>query len=286
MLAERSIHLHARPTGILPAGVLRCAAAGLLGLLIAAALMIVVRRAAGALQYSLDPTTLAFTGALTAAAAIAIRLGWFASPAAHRGPLDWAVMLSTSLAVAGLGVGLSLSGTPLLGIFLLSTLLLAEESWAWAWHVRHAFEPATPPSQRTVRLDTAHAAVTRAGRSGTTSHAVLPLDLATAVLPEEFTQQLTRSQAADGAEELSGWLRMPFAAGQRTGSLHVAFCPPFAATPELAIEQTDGPDVRIKTAQLMPYGARLDLKLAAAADEPTAVLLQFSARTPGHRPAD
>ena len=92
-------------------------------------------------------------------------------------------------------------------------------------------------------------------------------------------QQLTRSQAADGAEELFGWLRMAFAAGQRTGSIHVAFCPPFVATPELAVEQIDGPQVRIKTAQLLPYGVRLDLKLAAAAEEPTAVLLQFSART-------
>ncbi len=68
-------------------------------------------------------------------------------------------------------------------------------------------------------------------------------------------------------------------AGQRTGSLHVAFCPPFTATPELVVEQLEGPEARMKTAQLMPYGARLDLKLAAAAEEPTSVLLQFSART-------
>ena len=59
----------------------------------------------------------------------------------------------------------------------------------------------------------------------------------------------------------------------------MAFCPPFAATPELEVEQLDGPEARIKTAQLLPYGARLDLKLAAAAEEPTSVLLQFSART-------
>ena len=110
----------------------------------------------------------------------------------------------------------------------------------------------------------------------------LPLPAAADDAPaEEVLQQLTRSQAADGSEELSGWLRMVFAAGQRTGSLHVAFCPPFAETPELAFDQLDGPDARIKTAQLLPYGVRLDLKLAAAPDDPGSVLLQFSARSEG-----
>ncbi len=67
---------------------------------------------------------------------------------------------------------------------------------------------------------------------------------------------------------MSGWLRMPFAAGQRTGSVHVAFCPPLRATPELLVEQIGGPEARVKTAQLLPYGVRLDLKLAVAAEEP------------------
>jgi hypothetical protein len=98
------------------------------------------------------------------------------------------------------------------------------------------------------------------------------------LLPKEVVQQLTRSQAADGSENLAGWVRLPFAAGQRTGSIHVAFCPPLCATPELLVEQIDGPAARIKTAQLLPYGARLDLKLAVAATEPATVLLQFTAR--------
>ena len=98
---------------------------------------------------------------------------------------------------------------------------------------------------------------------------------------------MTRIKAADGTEELSGWLRMPFAAGQRTGSVHVAFCPPLPAAPELSVEQIDGPEARVKTAQLLPYGARLDLKLVAASEEPASVLLQFSARAegPAVRPA-
>ena len=73
-----------------------------------------------------------------------------------------------------------------------------------------------------------------------------------AVPPEGVVQQLTRSRAANGTEEISGWLRTSFAAGQRTASVHVAFCPPLGATPELSVEQIDGPEARIKTAQVLP----------------------------------
>jgi hypothetical protein len=47
----------------------------------------------------------------------------------------------------------------------------------------------------------------------------------------------------------------------------------------LSVEQIGGPPSRVKTAQLLPYGVRLDLKLAATAEEPTSVLLQFVARS-------
>ncbi len=269
MATDQSIYSRGRTAGILPANVPRCAAAATLSLLAAVALTIVARRAAGALEDPLPPMALATTGLLVAAAAAAIRLGW---PSARRGMVDWIVMVATSLAVVALGASLRLPGTPAAGMFLLCMPLLAEESWAWAWHNRQCFD-SLPNDRPTIRIDAPH---------GATPHALL-LDRETADLAEEVTQQLTRRQTADGADELSGWLRMPFAAGQRTGSIHLAFCPPMAATPELAVEQIDGPEARIKVGQLLPYGSRLDLKLAAAAEEPTAVLVQFSARTPGRR---
>jgi hypothetical protein len=104
-------------------------------------------------------------------------------------------------------------------------------------------------------------------------------NIAEADLPLEVTQQLTRSTTAEGADEFAGWVRAPFAAGQRTSSVHLAFCPQFARTPELVVEQIDGPEARIKTAQVLPYGARLDLKLQTPAETPETVVLQFSART-------
>ena len=264
MSGERSIHLPGRPLGILPASLPRSAAAVLLGLLTAAALMVVARRLAGALANPLEPATLLTTGILVAAAAAAIRLGWFFSPAHPRRRLDRAVMVLTSLSrrgprrrpvPAGYAGGRPVSALHALGGGRKLGLGLA------------------PPAQYPAARPPPPVPAPRLPARGCRSTRTLRF------FPEEVTQQLTRSQAADGAEELSGWLRMAFAAGQRTGSLHVAFCPPFAVTPELEVEQLDGPEARIKTAQLLPYGARLDLKLAAAAEEPTSVLLQFSART-------
>ena len=102
-----------------------------------------------------------------------------------------------------------------------------------------------------------------------------------AELDADMLQQLTLSRTADGTQRIEGWLRMPVAAGQRTGNLHVAFCPPFAESPLVEAEQLDGPACRIKTALVLPHGARLDIKLAVAADEPQSVLVRFAAAAKG-----
>ena len=73
----------------------------------------------------------------------------------------------------------------------------------------------------------------------------------------EVLQQLTLRTTAEGGQVLSGWLRMPLAAGQRSGNLHVAFCPAFGQIPQVHAEAVSGPDCRIKAAQVLPYGAAI-----------------------------
>jgi len=109
---------------------------------------------------------------------------------------------------------------------------------------------------------------------------VAPAAEADEVPAEEVLQHLTRRKSIAGEEELVGWVRMPLAVGQRTGNVHVAFCPPFARIPKLVVEQIEGPEARIKTALLLPYGVRFDLKLAAAAFQSGSVLVHFSAKAP------
>jgi hypothetical protein len=262
MGVERSLNLPGQPFAPLPRDFQRSLAIAILILLSAAVLMVVGRRLAGALVDPLGPGILLLVGVVVASVAAGIRLSWRRrlAESPRRWP-DWAILATTSLVVVALAIGLCLPGTSPLGMFFLCLLLGVEESWAWGRHIRQesVFEDVRPP------VATRKSAIS------------LP---ETESLPEDVTQQLTRSRAADGTDELSGWLRLAFAAGQRTGSLHVAFCPPFHGRPALEVEQFDGPEARIKTAQLLSYGVRLDLKLLAAAEEPTGVLLQFSARHP------
>ena len=96
--------------------------------------------------------------------------------------------------------------------------------------------------------------------------------------PEGVTQRLTRSTAADGTEEFAGWLRMPFAAGQRTASVHLAFCPPFARRRSWRSSRSTARRPASRPRRCSPTAPRLDLKLHAAADSPTDIVLQFAAR--------
>jgi hypothetical protein len=93
----------------------------------------------------------------------------------------------------------------------------------------------------------------------------------------DVVQQLTLRTTTDGGQELSGWLRMNLSTGQRTGTLHVAFCPPFDQPPAVEAEAVAGPDCRIKVDEVMPYGVRLDIKLDAPAENDENVLVSFFA---------
>jgi len=99
-------------------------------------------------------------------------------------------------------------------------------------------------------------------------------------LPPEATQHFTRWQTADGVDRLAGWLRVTFDAGQRSEHAHLAFCPAFAKPPRIEVSQLNGPRARVKTAQILPHGARLDLKLAGpAAEQGESLLLHVEAAT-------
>ncbi len=262
----------------------RCSVGVLLGLLCLAALMVVWRRAAGALGHPLPSVALIAVGVTIAAVAVGIRLiGRFQSPTGSpptalnsRTP---SIAILTTAAVLALGVALSLPGTTVGGLAAFWAVLIVEEFWAWRPSALRWLSRGSAVS-RPVRFDRAE------GHSphrlpAETPPTPTPPEIAfdsSAIPPGDVLQQLTRSRSNDGVEQLAGWLRMPFSVGQRTASVHVAFCPPFSKTPDLSVEQLDGPTARIKTAQLLPHGARLDLKLAAMAEEPSAVLLKFSAR--------
>ena len=104
------------------------------------------------------------------------------------------------------------------------------------------------------------------------------------LLPANLWQQITRVRSEDGGETISGVLRGAFAAGERNQSLHVAFCPPLSAAPELSFEQVDGPPGAIKAGQVESFGARLEVRLDAPAKEAAQILVEFSATVRSFNP--
>ena len=224
------------------ASLLRKGAAVWIGLLLAVALLLAWRRLAGALGHPLGSPTLILVGVVAAGVAAAAR-------AASPGRLaQW--LISPALILLGLSLS---SGSRPAGLLAFWTLVAAEELWGWLWLRRRRNHPRSQPSR-----------------------VACPRD---ALPPDNLLQQFTLSREADGRQRLDGWVRVCLAVGQRTDAVHVAFCPPFPRTPELSLEQVAGPAARIQTAQLMPYGARLELKLAAAAAAPSSVLLRLTARS-------
>jgi hypothetical protein len=152
---------------------------------------------------------------------------------------------------------------------------VAEEIWSW-WPRRHV---ASPPLETVSSRPARHVPV--ADGHQRFEQAVADASLGVDVEQEHVTQQVTRIVEPDGTERIVGWMRVTFEPGQRLASVHLAFCPPFARSPEASLERLEGPQVRIKRVQVFPYGARFDLKLNEPAEHTTNVLLQVAAEVHG-----
>ncbi|MEE8451618.1 MAG: hypothetical protein V3R99_06870 [Thermoguttaceae bacterium] len=315
MTVQRAINLGGTTSWDRPAALFaRWAAGAMVGLLAIVALLMLWRRLASALHTPLDPLSLSAVGLTAVFVAGSARRLWQVSekgtgpicakhPSGRSGKLDlspfppWVVVLLPSISLLACGAALSLPGTSHVGLAVFWGLVVVEELWTWRSVVRPSTPhkrrsaqpipqadptprtepmPAAEPTPATEPTPAIEATPSQAGRA-------VPVESLSQLPGEDVLQHLTRSRTAEGVEQLSGWLRMPFLAGQRTANIHVAFCPPFAKTPGLEWEQCDGPPVRIKAGQVLPHGARLDLKLAQASETPVAVVLEFAARDSNSR---
>jgi hypothetical protein len=217
-------------------------------------LVVCFRRATGALAEPLSPPVLLGLGVVLAALAVLFRrsLDEVAAPAAR-----WVVWLAPTVVLAIWVAGVSLTTTSAWGLAALVGSLLLEEGWSWGrWPprsptdvVRPRVAAATPPGAR-------------------------PLPPADDEPLEAVTQRLVRRREA-GGEVIEGLVRVEFAAAQRHATAHLAICPPLARLPQCFAEQADGPAARIKVAQVLTCGVRIDLKLDQPAAEPAEVLVEL-----------
>jgi hypothetical protein len=229
-------------------------------------LVVCARRASGALVEPLSPGVLAGLGIVLAALAVWFRKTFAA--ASHSRAAVYAAWAAPSAVLVIWAAGVSLQGSPTLGLAALVGILLVEEGWSWG---RLRFQANLAPGRGTVQLE-----------PPALRPVVSPLAAGVHELPsigdecdEAITQQLLRRQDAAG-EVIEGWVRVDFAASQRHAAAHVAICPPLERVPECFAEQTDGPSARLKIAQVLPYGVRFELKLDEPAAQPASVHVEFS----------
>jgi hypothetical protein len=103
----------------------------------------------------------------------------------------------------------------------------------------------------------------------------LPLDEpAEEPISEHLVQQLTRESNANGGESLHALVRVSCTAGDRLAVVHLAFCPPLAATPKLTAHALDDSGAEAKVTLAETYGARIELRLPDPASDGDSVLLE------------
>lgn len=285
------------------------AALVLVCLLVGSALLLIARRSAGALSEPLSAGSLILVGICVATAVVGSRYlkGRVALPEGRA--FGYLLQWGPTCAVAMFVVALAIEGTsmPAMAIYLVLIVgaeLLAERG---AWIVKKSRASAGDLQSRQMARPTSdfHQQADRSrfveplAAAAETSSAVVeespeiqtsvpawevpgdaePLDELPEAMLEGAWQQVTRARMPEG-EVITGWVKADFQPGERTAVLHVAFCPPLEASPAVELEQLSGPAARIKAAQVLPQGARLEIRLNAPAAEPESLMVAFVATRP------
>lgn len=199
-----------------------------------------------------------------------VREGWYVS-------CGWLSVLAALLS----GAAISLPGSSWPGLALLWGCLVAELGYA-AFDERRRigrWEPPRESSAAQLRSELIGGGVgpvnLESAAGDALDHEAIPGHGES--LPDDVVQQVIRRQEPDGSEWITGILRVRFEPGQRTAHTHVAFCPPFPAMPACEAEPVSGPDAQLTVGQVLPQGARFDLRLEACSPAADSVVLEFAA---------
>jgi hypothetical protein len=235
-----------------------------------AAIVLMARRLAGALLTPLSGAALVVVAVACCAAAIgALFLQSSVRSVPASAPRPWWLGIS----LPAIAVSLSLPGSSLAGLAVMWLAIVGTEFVLWKMP-----PPWSVQIRRVVVPEAALSPLTRQpaeteDESADDDH----LD------PDAI--QTLKYQRIDGSTAVDGWLRVDFAAGQRTAVAHVAFCPAFLHTPTIDAELQNGPACEIRSALVIPWGVKWEVKLDQTAVEPASVVFAFRAAEPDHVPS-
>jgi hypothetical protein len=232
--------------------------------------LLAARRYVGALDAELPLTALALTAAVAGAIVFAGRVAWrrsLSEPTPVVGRFaELAFAWGGSIALVLIAVGCSNFGQT--RDWLIWLPLITADQFHRHWFLHGAWYPGARPKERAPAIGLYEPELAAHGAAAT-------LDVDGRVL-----QQQVRICDAAGDESVSGILYANFAAGQRTATLHVGFCPPLARWPRVEAHATGLPPAEVKVAQAMAHGARLEVRLAVPAAKACSVAVEYSAVCP------
>ncbi len=81
----------------------------------------------------------------------------------------------------------------------------------------------------------------------------------------DLSQRLVRFRTPGGGDTIEAVVRCSLGPGERSGSVHVPFCPPFAGPPRVTVRQVSGPKARVRVGMVLAQGLRVDIRLGEAA---------------------
>lgn len=96
-------------------------------------------------------------------------------------------------------------------------------------------------------------------------------------LDEVTDQRITRACQTPDGDVLHALLRCRLEPSQRLASVHIGFCPPFRAVPEITLRAVDGPDARVTLGENLAWGARIDVRLQQPCESATSCVLELVA---------
>lgn len=99
--------------------------------------------------------------------------------------------------------------------------------------------------------------------------------------PGLLRQRFERRELEAGGERVHGRVVVAIAAGAKAGYGHLGFCPAFAATPTVRVSTAyDGVEVVVSAAEVLPWGVRVECRLAEPAEEPLDIPVELVAESP------
>jgi hypothetical protein len=102
--------------------------------------------------------------------------------------------------------------------------------------------------------------------------------------PGILRQRFERRELPAGAERVRGRVVVAVPASARTGYGHLGFCPAFATTPAVDVTTAyDGVEVTVTAAEVLPWGVRVECRLAEPAEEPLEIAVDLVATSAVHR---